>query len=175
MKIIFLDIDGVLNSGRSVLAYSYKQKDYKEKEDPYFKKHTKCTIDEVSVGLLNRVLRDCDAHIVLSSSHRSHFPEGENKNILIQEYLTFLGVHWERCVGYTPGGGGFRGTQIEEWLDKNSEKFKIENILILDDSSDFTEEQKQFHVHCKGGHGITEENYFQMLKIFGINSSGIIF
>lgn len=175
MKIIFLDIDGVLNSGRSVIAYNYKQKIYEAEQpkDPYWKKFTKCTIDEVSVGLLNRVLKEFNAHIVLSSTHRQHFPDDDLKLARICDYLSFLGVEGHRCIGYTERFNMIRGGEIKHWIDNHPE-YNMEHMVILDDSSDFLPEQMEFHVHCKGGHGITEENYFQMCKLFGREDSGLI-
>lgn len=172
MKIIFLDIDGVLNSGRSFIAFSHLAREA-DNDDPYYMKITKATIDAVSVGLLNRVLRDFDARIVLSSTHRMHFPEGEAKLEMIQDYLNYLGVEGHRCVGYTPRFNAIRGAEIKHWLDET--EFDVESIIILDDSSDFLPEQMEFHVHCKGGHGITEENYREMTRLFGREDSGLVF
>jgi hypothetical protein len=172
MKIIFLDIDGVLNSGRSFIAFG-KQTHSWEGDDPYYVKITKVTIDPVSVGLLNRVLKDFDAKIVLSSTHRMHFPDDDEKLQRIQNYLTFLGVEGKRCIGYTPRFNTIRGVEIKYWIENNPE-IGITHMIILDDSSDFLPEQMEFHVHCKGGHGITEENYRQMTRMFGMEDSGLV-
>jgi hypothetical protein len=176
MKIIFLDIDGVLNSGRSFIAYKHKQDEYTKENpsDPYWMKFTKCTIDEVSVGLLNRILVDFDAKIVLSSTHRMHFPDSEYKLAQIQDYLSAFGVHGGRCIGYTDRLNSIRGVEIKLWIDSHPE-IEVENMVILDDSSDFLPEQMEFHVHCKGGHGITEQNYFDMTRLFGREDSGLIY
>lgn len=171
MKVIFLDIDGVLNSGRSVIAFGYKAKE--ETDEPYVVRFARATVDMVSVGLLNRVLRDFDAKIVLSSTHRSNF-DHPNKLQKIQEYLTSLGVEGERCIGYTPNLNAMRGIEILTWIEDNSHIYQIENMIILDDSSDFLPMQKEFHVHCLGGHGISEENYRQMTRLFGREDSGLV-
>lgn len=170
MKVIFLDIDGVLNSGRSVIAFAYKAKE--ETDEPYGVRFAKATVDPVSVGLLNRVLRDFDAKIVLSSTHRSHFGE-PNKLQKIQEYLTSLGVEGDRCIGFTPSLHTIRGIEIQAWIDDNPHN-QIENMIILDDSSDFLPVQKEFHVYCEGGHGISEENYRHMTRLFGREDSGLV-
>jgi hypothetical protein len=170
MKVIFLDIDGVLNSGRSVIAFAYKAKE--ETNEPYGVRFAKATVDPVSVGLLNRVLRDFDAKIVLSSTHRSHFDE-PNKLQKIQEYLTSLGVEGDRCIGFTPSLHTIRGIEIQAWINNNP-RHQIKNMIILDDSSDFLPSQKEFHVHCEGGNGISEENYHQMTRLFGREDSGLI-
>ena len=77
-------------------------------------------------------------------------------------------------VGYTPRFNAIRGIEIKHWLDSRQYKDAIENIIILDDSSDFLPEQMEFHVHCKGGHGITEENYREMTRLFGREDSGLV-
>ena len=174
MKIIFLDIDGVLNSGRSFIAFAKNAKAAEYEHDPYWSKITKATIDPVSVGLLNRVLEEFDAHIVLSSTHRMHFPEGPEKLQQIKDYLKVLGIDGSRCIGYTPRFNAIRGDEIAYWIEENKDRFPIDNMIILDDSSDFRPEQMEFHVHCEGGHGITEENYHQMTRLFGREDSGLV-
>ena len=176
MNIIFLDIDGVLNSGRSFIAGAHKAREHENADDPYYKKITKATIDPVSVGLVNKVLRDFDAYIVLSSTHRMHFPDGDEKLEMIQDYLTYLGVDGSRCIGYTPRFNAIRGVEIKHWLDDAPSRFPDASfkIIILDDSSDFLPEQLEFHVHCKGGHGVTEENYREMTRLFGREDCGLV-
>lgn len=165
MKVIFLDIDGVLNSGRSFLAFGHLANDYPD--DPYFAKISKATVDPVSVGLLNRILRaNDDIYYVLSSTHRKHFPDCSTKRKLIDQYMVNHGVIPNRCVGYTKSLNKIRGEEIQDWLDNHLD-LQIDNYIILDDSSDFLPHQMQYHVHCKGGHGITEENYFQMSTLLG--------
>lgn len=83
MKILFLDIDGVLNSSASVLATvepTTARLDALSGLDVYFEdlgylpRFTFDTIDPVAVGLINRLLkRDEELKIVLSSSHRTLF------------------------------------------------------------------------------------------------------
>ena len=174
MKTIFLDIDGVLNSGRSFIAFAKNARSAEFENDAYWFKITKSTIDPVSVGLLNKVLEDFDARFVLSSSHRLHFKDGEDKLDKIQAFMSNLGVLGERCIGYTPYSNTIRGKEIAHWINDNKDSYPIEHMIILDDSSDFLPEQMEFHVHCKGGHGITEENYYDMTRLFGRADSGLV-
>ena len=88
MKVVFLDVDGVLNSSRSVLSrtgtYNTKavlelQKLYPLEKDqglPYGPQYTLETIDPVAVDLVNRLIKESGAMLVLSTSHRSMFVEG---------------------------------------------------------------------------------------------------
>jgi hypothetical protein len=175
MKIIFLDVDGVLNSGRSFIAFAKNSRAAEYADDPYWFKITKATIDPVSVGLLNRVLEDFDAHFVLSSTHRMYFEDGPDKLQKIKGYMNHIGVLGDRCIGYTPRFNAIRGEEIQHWIEENKDLYTIENMIILDDSSDFLQEQMEFHVHCKGGHGITEENYRQMTRLFGREDSSLVF
>ena len=185
MKIICLDIDGVLNSGRSFIAGAARMRatNAEESSDPYYAKITKATIDPVSVDLLNKILVDFDAKIVLSSTHRMHFAPPDRLG-QIQKYLTELGVLGDRCIGYTPRFNAIRGDEIQHWIEEwnkspsvmvDPEVLGIEHMIILDDSSDFRPEQMEFHVHCAGAHGITEENYRQMTRLFGREDSGLVF
>lgn len=177
MKIIFLDIDGVLNSGRSWIAFAHKTKqldqEFSEADDPYFERMTINTIDPVAVGLVNKVLRDFDAKIVLSSSHRKHFPDGPEKLELIRKYLTRLGLEGERCIGFTPSLYRKRGEEIEKWL--NDHRQYVTHYIVLDDAADFTAEQLEFHVHTDPALGVSEENYRHMTRLFGREDSGMVF
>lgn len=182
MKLIFLDIDGVLNSGRSFIARSWKLKaeprvlNDDDGEEAFWKWHTKTTIDPISVELLNKVLRDFDAKIVLSSTHRKHVrcEDRAEKLVRLQSYLTEFGVEGDRLIGWTPYLGTIRGVEISDWLNSFEHKDDVTHYIILDDSSDFLPFQMEFHVHCKGGHGITEENYREMTRLFGREDDGMV-
>lgn len=63
MKAIFLDIDGVLNSDRSFLAYNTI-------EGNTYYDNLFAHIDPIAVGLLNRLIDKSGAKNVFSTSHR---------------------------------------------------------------------------------------------------------
>lgn len=54
-----------------------------------------------------------------------------------------------------------RGCEIDEWLDNHKE---IQSYLIIDDRTDFTDEQKKYLIKTNPKYGLTEENYNEALK-----------
>lgn len=172
MKILFLDIDGVINSERSCLAGAFRMKDWSEENDAYFMRWTKATIDPVACGLVNRLLREFDdLFIVLSSSHRQNFRETPEKRSEIKAYLSDLGVDGDRCIDYTPYMNSIRGIQIQDWLNRHPE---VTHYVILDDSSDMMEEQLQNFVRTNPDIGFSAYDYRRASKLLGGNPSEII-
>ena len=169
MKVIFLDIDGVLNSQRSFAALQHREKRFKTSSKDntlqYFYKITMMTLDKVAVGLINRVVSETDAKIVLSSTHRKHFNNpatGEYCMADIQIYLKALGIKGE-VIGCTPiTNKGFRGEEIKMWLGEHPE---VTKYAIIDDDSDMLEEQHDFFVHTDGADGISFADYRMLVKI----------
>lgn len=171
MKIIFLDIDGVVNSTRSFLAGRARLDAYKAKDEdvPYYSKLTLCTIDSVAVDMINRILVEADAHIVLSSSHRMHFRRMDISHV--QEYLTRLGFIGERCIDVTPVLDNCpRGLEIKTWLDTRDD---VECFVIIDDSSDMLDEQEPFFVRTNLEIGLSAEDYRKASKILGKEDTSV--
>lgn len=160
MKVIFLDIDGVLISHRSVLA----TKD--------------TTVDPISVQLLNRVLTDFDAKIVLTSTHRKEFLHTPDPLGDMQKYLISLGVLGERCVDYTRPANN-RGQEIATWLNNN----KVELFIVLDDSEHAVQradgstipELNACFVYTDQRLGISAQDYRDMTALFGDPDTGGIY
>lgn len=173
MNILFLDLDGVLNSERSFIGGHFNVLTAHEElsDDPYWKKITKLTIDPVAVALVNRVCTKCDVKIVVSSTHRMHFPDDENKLSLMKDYFECLGIYPDLVIDWTPRLHVARGIEIQDWLNRHPE---VNNYVILDDDSDMLPEQKEFFVHCDGRLGVSSANYFEMMKLFGRDESVIL-
>ncbi len=114
MKILFLDIDGVLNSKAGW-----------ERDNPDTIKY----MQKECVTLLNKIVAEIpDLKIVISSSWRHAFP--------MEDIITMLGDAGKVVIGKTPQvhlSGGQRGDEIQSWLDFNP---GVENFVILDDDSD---------------------------------------
>lgn len=176
MKIIFLDIDGVLNSSRSFVAGLHRTETYQNKDDPYYVKLTTCTIDPIAVDLINKILRDFDdAYIVLSSSHRKNFykiKDRDQKLVAMQQYLTSLGLIGARLIDWTPSLDTRRGGEIKHWLTEN--KDVVDAYAIVDDSSDMLEEQEDNFVHVNGHIGLSFDDYKKITRLFGKEDSAII-
>ncbi len=127
IKLIFLDIDGVLNSH----FFQIKTKDWDTRD-----KSTQ--IDPVCVGFLNEIIAATSAKIVISSTWRILFYD-EIPSIL--EKKGFL--YSSNIIGKTPKTffenkrykHAQRGMQIQQWLDEN-QTWIIDRFIILDDSDD---------------------------------------
>ena len=156
MKVIFLDIDGVLNSSDYMrclhrLKVNHGIGDTMDEYGQLF--------DSRCVNYLDLIIRETGAKIVISSTWRMgglpkmqamwqarslpgevigitpRYPSGE-----IQEKY------------YQPGVG--RGYEIQEWLEEHS---NIESYVILDDDSDMLSHQK--FVKCGNHYGIDYSVY----------------
>lgn len=108
MKILFLDIDGVLNN--------FKERNFGEKFSPAACGNLK--------DLLNRVP---DLKIVISSAWRIWGLE------YMKKVLENNGIPSSRIIDVTGREVGIRGHQIQCWLDKNPE---VTAFAILDDETD---------------------------------------
>jgi hypothetical protein len=172
MKILFLDIDGVLNSQRSFYALGHKKARLRDAyNDSYYARITKATIDEIAVGLINRVIKETRAKVVVSSTHRKHFRDsdnpGQHKLFELNNYLMNLGL---RCdvIGATPDSdSGHRGTEIKQWLDSHKMKFteQVDKYAIIDDDSDFLDHQLPFFIHTSMDNGMTLKNYKALITL----------
>jgi hypothetical protein len=154
-KILFLDIDGVLNSHLFMLSsikyrlnkhfpiwkmfkflnimWLYHRILNNETLDKFYLNQ----IDKKAVSLLNEVINETGCKVVLSSSWRKN--KGGYKKV--EELLKIKGFIGE-IIDATPTLGGRRGEEIEKWLTQHD---NIENYVIVDDDSDFTDNQRLNH------------------------------
>ncbi len=119
MKLIFLDLDGVL--------CTQKEWGNRGKYQSTFD-----TLNVKCVEAFNKIIEETGAKIVVSSTWRI----GERREHLF-EHLKGHGVKGE-FIGITPRlteNGKFRGDEIQLFLD-NFGKEKVENFIIIDDDSD---------------------------------------
>lgn len=174
MRVIFLDIDGVLNSQD---WYVYRRDsiamDDVNAQYPFYE------FDPRAIKRLNRIIEETEAKIVVSSSWRS----GETIESL-QKLLNSVGVKGE-VIGLTPhlwcnkpyeDMDGYRiprGCEIDWWLDnhgdfqrinwskeeqiKYTNKAKVKNYIILDDDSDMLYGQREHFIKTSHDHGLTDE------------------
>lgn len=170
IKVIFLDVDGVLNSVRSMIAYHDEDTLYNG-DDVGIQHRLRHRIDPVAVKLLNRVT-DCNPEVkyVISSTHRKHIPDllGKGRDMkYMNKYFADFGLTGE-VVGYTPcSNNGHRGTEIMQWLEHNlSEVGGISHYAIIDDDSDMTKDQMKYHfVHTDNEDGFSYANFKQLLVV----------
>lgn len=131
-KVIFLDIDGVLNSqntfrdNHEYVKFFIRNMNGSIDDEMVY---TMLDIDLDKVFMLRDICNLTGAKVVVSSSWRRL-----NKYSLFEERLTSLGVP---IVGVTPFIGNNRGDEIRKYLEDN----KVDDFVILDDDifSDFKE------------------------------------
>ena len=107
MKLLFLDIDGVLTSNETI----------SRKEFLY-------TFSASCVWALNRILRDNKVKIILTSSWRTVFDAEKQNQIFRENGIIQLPGGQTNDFGYEN-----RSLEIQDYLSKR----KVENYVILDD------------------------------------------
>lgn len=121
MNIIFLDVDGVLNS----IAYFHNHKD-KSKND----------ISEFHVQMLAKIYHACNAKIVLSSSWRELDDPSDIHVYWMWEYLVnSLAKYDMEIIDKTPVIGMKRPLEIKTWLDRQPNKADLRFVSLDDDFS----------------------------------------
>lgn len=142
MKLIFLDVDGVLNNHASIAM--------------------SVLLIAEKVIMVNDLAIEADAHVVISSTWRKDWPERDLKEIL--RIVGFRST--ERFAGYTPKGFNFtcRGEEIKSVLDAND----VEAYVILDDNSDMLPEQMENLVLTRMDIGLTYREINKARKILGV-------
>ena len=141
MKVLFLDIDGVLNSSAT--------EERVESSGP-FKGYI--GIDAILLSRFKDWLVGKDLSVVLSSAWRNH-EHGLRE-------LRSKGLSW---IDVTPNHGRFedRGLEIEEWMQGKN----IEAFAILDDNMIMLQEQDSNFVQTDYRIGVTEEDLKKVDKI----------
>lgn len=180
MKIIFLDIDGVLNSNRTAVIAD-QSVSYTDSVA-----HTRAFIDPIAVKLVEALAERTDAHIVVSSTHRLPFllakkavtVDGEKGTmsffcdlIGIREYMSAaVGLSdVSRVIGCTSSihlMDSCRGDEIKQWLDTEWVG-EVTHYVIIDDDSDMLEDQMEHFVKVPHEDGLSFKNIercFQILE-----------
>lgn len=157
MKVLFLDVDGVLNAWHL----------------PDGESHEGHPIHTQKVGRLQRILDETGAKVVLSSAWR-HSHTLEEMDAL----LTARGWRGE-LVGSTPDvwvqdASGLwtasmdadirRGAEIRQWLEDHPE---VTSYVILDDTDDMLPEQEERFVRTNPALGLTEADADEAIRILG--------
>ena len=150
MKIIFLDIDGVIKT-KSCLRRAFKK----------YRKLVPDILDERAVINLNKLVKETDAKIVITSTWRYG-----NTAEDLQRLLAKHGVIGE-IIGMTPELGQMenssfgnitRGQEIQEWLNLHNVPV---DYVILDDDTNILPEQINRFVMCDSENGFADENKYR--------------
>lgn len=139
MKVIFLDIDGVMNTSDSWSLPLNQQ-----------------ILDE-KVMLLKQIVDKTDAKIAISSSWRSFNRHMDVVNEKFSKYDLYV-------YSITPrlGGNNQRGDEIRRWLENNP---KFDSFVILDDDSDMREYTKTHLIKTDYNIGLTQEQVDKAISI----------
>ena len=148
MKIIFLDIDGVLN-----------HEEWYDKVVTSKIKPINQDLDPSSIGKINRIISLTDAKIVLSSSWRV------DSNCSTTLYKS--GLFKDSIIDKTPyirhDENHMRGFEIQKWLDETG--YKISSYVIIDDDKDMLDSQMNNFIQTSRWTGITDEDVDNCIKI----------
>jgi len=153
MSLIFLDIDGVLNS--TSFYKSRRKGEYSPTDD----------IDPKAVNLLNELCKEASAEIVISSTWR--------KGHTLDELRYFFSFHGftGNIISVTPVGGAItcRGAEIKSWLYNSAPTFDYSRdynkYVIIDDDSDFLLYQASHFIHVDTYYGITPNTVYRACRI----------
>lgn len=169
-SILFLDVDGVLNS-----QVWYRSKEFNElwkARRPFTEDWELEAFDPKAISVLNTILDTFpELQIVVSSTWRlSHTPEQLAAIMTVQGFK-----HSERMRGHTgshgyymskargiPSNQNSRGLEIAEWLDtfvKHPYRF-----VIIDDDSDMWELREHF-VHTRNSIGLCEQHLEKIAEV----------
>lgn len=163
-RILFLDIDGVLNSVRSIAGgfspIPNQRRAISSGETEGFSINE---FDPVAVHLIQQ-LGKAGIDIVLSSSWRIQFP-----HTVIGRVLKLP------IIGATPVIGTGRGSEILSWLMKAQEHgLHITQYAIIDDDSDMLDHQLPHFVQTNGFNGIMWENFQRLCEIFELHPFDVV-
>lgn len=170
MKVIFLDIDGVLNSDAwyhytRALAKQNKRHVYQDNETYNITvSYLHSQIDDRAVLNLNYLIEHTGAKIVLSSSWKSTDKDDMRKLV---KALKYKGLQFDDFLDITPfTESRNRGLEIKMWLDANVKQYNIESYCIFDDDIfDILPEQYDNFIHVDRHLGLT---YIDTNKAFDI-------
>lgn len=165
LRIVFLDVDGVICSMRSHFAFGDKG-------------GLMLAWDVTCCQMIRRICAKNNFKIVISSTWRY----GSDKLKVLDYYLALYGLI-DHCYKYpdritgaervkvtdewrTPRfpyvAGKTRGLEIQNWLSRHPE---VTEYLIFDDDSDFLDEQKPFHIKTDTDEGFSSKNFMDCYAI----------
>jgi hypothetical protein len=140
MRILFLDVDGVLNNAESLKNQIH--------------------LDRSNVEHLGRIVKEGKIELVVLSSVWRMMGEASFRFRDLRRVLREFGVE---IHSKTPRLDDIRGFEIDQWL--KHQRATEEEILILDDDNDFLDWQKDRLVQTNGLIGLTAEDAATAIRI----------
>lgn len=145
-KVLFLDIDGVLNSHRTAIAFGGM---------PFRVHRDRAMFDEVAIRLIAGIVKAAGAGIVLSSSWRL-------SDSRWADIGPALGLP---IFDRTPSMLGPRGREIGAWLEAHPE---VDTYAIVDDDPDMLPDQLPFFVQTDMHDGLTWTKAVRLADLLGV-------
>lgn len=164
MKIIFLDIDGVLNYTNWYVSERYQNMQYDENNE--------LEIDPACAERIINICNETDAKIVITSDWRLSWygtilrlgRGGIPESYILDKTPERI---WLKLLGNKNVNIDIsRGAEINDWLEFNPE---CTNYVIIDDRTDFKENQNDNFVHINPMYGITDEDMNKAIAILNKN------
>jgi len=124
MLILFLDIDGVLNSWQSIHYFNYLDaRGIALKKGGY---HNYCPL---AISNLNCLMEELpDLRIVISSTWRKYNTIPELREVFTENHFLYS----DRMIDRTEVLSGCRGDEIKKWADQH----QPQEFIIVDDDDD---------------------------------------
>ena len=156
MKVIFLDIDGVLQSPRYCVAIG--QTGFLQALEP------------AALHMLRHLVVEAGAKVVISSSWRHGSSKREFNQLFrvlgFKEISNAIHEHWRTADLPHPAK---RGDEIKAWLREHS---MVTDYLILDDDDGMLIEQAPYFVRTCPFNGILLDHFEQACRVLGIKIPG---
>ena len=159
MKVIFLDIDGVLNYTNWYISEKYQELQWNEDNE--------IDVDPLCSERINNICKKTGAKIVITSDWR------------ISWYSTTMrlergGINPEYIIDKTPEHlwntppmfDRSRGSEIEHWLMLHP---NCDGYVIIDDRTDFKENQLNNFIHINPMYGISNDDMEKAIAILNKN------
>lgn len=143
-SVLFLDIDGVLNSKKTLGVYG---------------EH----LSSPMVRSCNKIVKLTACDVVISSSWRVLYDIPTLQAMLFNQGFTWA----HKIVGRTDDLPQKRGYEIQKYLDEHD----YSCYCILDDETDMLDHQKPFFIRTNWDIGLTDEDAENAIKLLGqVNS-----
>ena len=158
MKYLFLDIDGVLNTG--------KYQDILMESGQHLFDEDGALFDPEAIQNLEGIIEETDAKIVITSTWRL---DGDmqalwkNRDLAGEVVGVTPTVLKGKAIGKLKVHYGHRGMEVEEWLQ--SDAIEPYNYAILDDEDDFLPHQANHLVLTNPYDGLTREIADRVIEI----------
>ena len=150
MKIIFLDIDGVMNSERYYRSVDRTVNNW-------------CRFDPSAVDMIAKLVQDFSAKLVISSTWRFGAIKHLDNELTKSELKKHLHKEWKTPQVFP----SHRGKEIKMWLDEHPD---IKDFVILDDDRDVLDEYKSRFVKTDYYDGLQAEHYYKAREILEVKT-----